>query len=666
LDAWSDGLLRTAQYISPEQIAAADMVRDTWDTVIHTIEAFDAQSSLKVWVYRILTGIVAQRGGIRIPALVEQSRPAVDPSRFQGSDEPFEGHWREFPTQWPPVSDWVSEQIHSLVATALTRLPDRHQLVVTLRDIEGFDPDEITSIVAVSAAEQRTLLHRARSFIRQELEASFTVVADQAEPVRHQDRHIALRRRLLPLYVAAGLQGVGLWVPVEKLFQYQIGFTPATIGIVAAAYAAFTPAVELPSGVLADRWSRRGVLVIASSALTVSALVGGLSTNVATYAISALILGIYFAMYSGTMESIIYDTVLEETGDSGAFQRILGRVRLLESVALVSSSLVGGWLADMVSARSTYFLTVPFVAASIVLYLAFREPKLHKAGETVSLRNQVVVTYRTLTTRGAVLPIAMAAVLTSLVMQVMFEFGPLWLVALSAAAFLYGPFWAALVSTLGLGGLLAGKIRLDRWGPLIVVVAVMMLASATLTISHDLAVVTVAQVVLTLLVVVASIYVTGQLHDAVPSSIRSGVASGIGAISWIVFLPVAFVFGLISNSSGVHTAAWLIVAAVGLTGLTLVRLVFRARPHHGLAELFLGYVDGSLTAANEQTVVTHLLGCEACRAYVDQLRQTIAALGQLPTARLPDEARDALLASLRSRTSRARVIPRETTDIPEF
>ena len=106
-----------------------------------------------------------------------------------------------------------------------------------------------------------------------------------------------------------------LWVPVEKLFMSEIGFTAASIGVMAAAYAAVVPLLEIPSGVLADRWSRRGVLVIAALAVSMCALVGGLSHGVGTYIVSALFLGVFFAMYSGTLDSVVYDTVLEETGD---------------------------------------------------------------------------------------------------------------------------------------------------------------------------------------------------------------------------------------------------------------------------------------------------------------------------------------------------------------
>ena len=65
----------------------------------------------------------------------------------------------------------------------------------------------------------------------------------------------------------------------------------------------------------------------------------------------------------------------------------------------------------------------------------------------------------------------------------------------------------------------------------------MILASLALTTSTNLVVVTSAQVVLAALIVVASIHVSRRLHDAVPSTIRSGVASGAGSISWIAVPP---------------------------------------------------------------------------------------------------------------------------------
>jgi MFS family permease len=503
------------------------------------------------------------------------------------------------------------------------------------------------------------------------------------EPPNPQHR-TSLRRRLIPLYIAVSLQGFLLWVPVEKLFMSEIGFDPASVGVMAAAYAAVVPIIEIPSGILADRWSRRGVLVISSVALMLCALIGGLSNTVATYIVSALVLGVYFAMYSGTMDAVVYDTVLEETGDSDAFEQRVGRVRLVESIALVASSLLGGWLASLTTPRLMYFLTVPVAALSIVAYVRFREPQLHKTEEATSLRSHLAVTYRTLTRRGHLLPIMGLAVLTSLVLQVVFEFGPLWLVALAAPAVVYGPYWAALTSTFGLGGLLAGKIPLSRLAPLGTVVGLMILASLVLTRETGVVVVTIAQVVLALLIVLASIHVTRLLHDAVPSTIRSGVASGVGALSWIAFLPTALLFGIISKQTGVHTASWMIVAATVASGIVLFAMAIRGRAEpsgeqpeaaletrssdrghawnlHGsgelvsdltcveFVELVTAFLEGTLDPITERRLVDHVPNCVGCERYLDQFRETIRILGDLPVQSLTNADRDALLASFRDR-----------------
>jgi len=379
--------------------------------------------------------------------------------------------------------------------------------------------------------------------------------------------------RLLPLYVASGLQGFMLWTPVEKLFMNEIGFDAAAVGVMAAAYAAVTPLAEIPSGILADRWSRRGVLMLANLALTVSVLIGALSANVTTYICGALLLGVYFALNSGTVDSIIYDATLEETGSSDLFTKLLGRARVVESVSLSASALAGGVLAALLSTRATYFLTLPFVLASVVALAWLREPHLHRQEARTSLRAHVALTFRTLTGRSRLLPVVLLAVLTGLITNMMFEFGPLWLVALSASPAAYGPFWAALVGTLGLGGFLAGRLRLERPLTRAGVILAMTAASVLLTLSHTFVVIALAQVVVALLAVVLGVHVSQLLHDAVPSNVRAGVSSGVGTFSWAAFLPVSLVFGVVSRDFGVFTAGWLIAVAALAIGAALVATV---------------------------------------------------------------------------------------------
>jgi len=384
---------------------------------------------------------------------------------------------------------------------------------------------------------------------------------------------VSVGRRLLPLWVATFLQGIGFWVPVEKLFMSEIGFDAATVGVMAAAYAALVPFAEIVSGFLADRWSRRGVLMLAGVALTVSVLIGALSQNVVTYIVAALILGIYFAMYSGTVEAVVYDVVLEETGSGEEYERRIGWVRFVESVALVGSSLAGGWIAAALSPRATYFLTLPFAVLYLVALTRFREPTLHRTGERVPLR-----TYSKLLDRRRLLPVAAATVMAAMLLQAVYEFGPLWLVTLRADAGYYGPFWALLVGMLGVGGLLAGRLRLERLSSTVVAVLVMVAACLTMTTSRNLAALTIAMTALTFLLVAVGIHLSQLLHDAVPSAIRTGVASAVSAVSWLVFTPFALVFGAVSKQAGVFVSGWMITGAVLLGGAALVWVQRHAVP----------------------------------------------------------------------------------------
>lgn len=397
------------------------------------------------------------------------------------------------------------------------------------------------------------------------------MTANQAGRAGRTAQERAVSRRLRPLLAGEVLQNCLLWVPVEKMFMTQIGFDAAQIGIVAAAYAAVVPLLEVPSGILADRWSRSGMLSLATVALAASSLVGGLSTNVGTYAVAAALLGVYFALNSGTADSIIYDTLAEETGSSAGYERWLGRLHVAEAVALVASALGGGLLAAVTSARATYLVTVPVVAAAVLAFGRCREPRLHRAAERVSLRRQAAVTLRVMGGSPVVRRMVALAALTALLAQVVFEFGPLWLISLHAPAALFGPYWAMLVSTVGVGGFLASRVSFGRARTRWLTAAILVAAALALTVNRSLPVVIAAQVTVALVAAMTGVRAGFLLHEAVTATVRTGVSSGAGTLSWILFLPVSVLFGWLSRAHGVQMAGWLLVLVAAALAALLVR-----------------------------------------------------------------------------------------------
>ncbi|TDO47758.1 RNA polymerase sigma-70 factor (ECF subfamily) [Kribbella sp. VKM Ac-2527] len=179
LDAWSGGMLRVARSFVSTEESAAEVVQETWLAVIEALDGFEGRSSLKTWVYRILTNTAKRRGTRehRVVPLssVDDSGPTVDPARFRPADDPFPGHWWEFPALWPtPEQGLLRREVQDLLAAALAELPDRQRLVITLRDVEGYPSDEVCELLGITQANQRVLLHRARAFVRGKLEEYYT------------------------------------------------------------------------------------------------------------------------------------------------------------------------------------------------------------------------------------------------------------------------------------------------------------------------------------------------------------------------------------------------------------------------------------------------------------------------------------------------------------
>jgi RNA polymerase sigma-70 factor (ECF subfamily) len=100
----------------------------------------------------------------------------VDPALFRGPNEEWPGDWKNW-TQYPrafpetPESSLLATELVDVAKAELDRLPDRQRMVVTLRDMLGFDSSEVCELLDISVANQRVLLHRGRAALRLGLES---------------------------------------------------------------------------------------------------------------------------------------------------------------------------------------------------------------------------------------------------------------------------------------------------------------------------------------------------------------------------------------------------------------------------------------------------------------------------------------------------------------
>ena len=146
VDRYQSTLIRLALLYVGDRAAAEDVVQETWLGVFQGIDRFEARSSLKTWLFRILTNR-AKRRGERDHRSIPFSAAApgadddtgVDPDRFFPPGHDSAGHWSSLPTNWDdlPEERFLAAETRAAVDRAIAALPPTQREVITLRDVEG-------------------------------------------------------------------------------------------------------------------------------------------------------------------------------------------------------------------------------------------------------------------------------------------------------------------------------------------------------------------------------------------------------------------------------------------------------------------------------------------------------------------------------------------------
>jgi len=107
---------------------------------------------------------------------VETRCGTVDPALFRRPGQDWAGdwnNWEEYPRAFPesPEGSVLARELVAVTQAELERLPDGQRMVVTLRDMLGFDSAEVCRLLDISPVNQRVLLHRGRAAVRLVLES---------------------------------------------------------------------------------------------------------------------------------------------------------------------------------------------------------------------------------------------------------------------------------------------------------------------------------------------------------------------------------------------------------------------------------------------------------------------------------------------------------------
>jgi RNA polymerase sigma-70 factor (ECF subfamily) len=181
-------MLRLARMYVSSSAVAEEVVQEAWLGILKGLDRFEGRSSLRTWMYRIVTNLAKTRGQREHRSMPFSSlagpdeNEGIDPEWFQSQAERYPGGWRAFPDDWRgiPEDRLVGSETLACIRRAIEGLPSMQAEVLRMRDVLGWTSDEVCNALDLSETNQRVLLHRARSRVRRELDAYFTEEWDDA------------------------------------------------------------------------------------------------------------------------------------------------------------------------------------------------------------------------------------------------------------------------------------------------------------------------------------------------------------------------------------------------------------------------------------------------------------------------------------------------------
>ena len=155
-----------------------------------------------------------------------------------------------------------------------------------------------------------------------------------------------MRRFLAAIYAFKIFDSFILIFPLYAVMFVDAGMSPVEISIVLMVWSVVTFVMQVPAGVLADRWPRRYVLAAAQATLAACFIVWWLDPHFWGFLIGLALWGLKSALTGGTFEALLYDE-LKAAGRAMEYPRFYGRCRAIQAGATVAASVGAAAMARL-------------------------------------------------------------------------------------------------------------------------------------------------------------------------------------------------------------------------------------------------------------------------------------------------------------------------------
>lgn len=142
---------------------AEHVMQETFVSMIKSLHQFSGKSKLSTWLYTVVTNHCL---------MLARSNKKYEYTSFDDEDVTIDEK---------SISDWKvtphkvteNEELKKILDSAISKLGPDYRIVFLLRDVEGLSTEETAETMNLSIPAVKSRLHRARAFLRNELNETF-------------------------------------------------------------------------------------------------------------------------------------------------------------------------------------------------------------------------------------------------------------------------------------------------------------------------------------------------------------------------------------------------------------------------------------------------------------------------------------------------------------
>ncbi|MGQ7886441.1 MFS transporter [Paenibacillus sp. WC2504] len=316
---------------------------------------------------------------------------------------------------------------------------------------------------------------------------------------------------------------------IERLYWEERGMSIQMVVYTEIIFALTIVLLEVPTGVIADKWGRKKMLVLSALLGCCEFLILVVATEFWHFALVVFLAGISRSASSGSENALLYDTLMQQ-GKVSHFEKLLGQLNACDLLSAILAALCGSLLAGKFGLELNYWLSL--VSSGIALMLAFLliEPLRCADGmdaeEAIPFKTYVTASLRFFRKNSNVSLVMLSGMVTGASMSYVEEFWQLYASRLGTLVYFFGVLSSVIMLLQLPGNLLAYALlrRISYKRLIVFITAIITIGFLCVSIRHDdigLA----AMLLICLFSGVMQPLASGYLHYRIDSNMRATIDS---------------------------------------------------------------------------------------------------------------------------------------------